>query len=129
MKGVYPAMGSGLRNTIWNKYDMFLVNEHKTSKLCCRCENELENMKVKKWCKKKKKNNDKKIHRILVCHDCIKTCSSKSESCFINRDRNGCINILKVAKNILETGEKPINFRRKKAKEPVKKIKFRIKKK
>ena len=91
--------------------------------------NELENMKVKKWCKKIKK--DKKIHRILVCHDCIKTSSSKSNSCFINRDRNGCVNILKVAENILETGEKPINFRRKKVnvEEPVKKIKFKKKSK
>ena len=78
----------------------------------------------------------------MVCRDCITTSGSKSNSsCFIiNCDRNGCANILKVAKNILETGEKPINFRRKKADEPVKKqsvdnsiettkTKFRVKKK
>ena len=88
-----------------------------------------------------KKEKNKKIHRILVCRDCITTSGSKSNSsCFINRDRNGCANILKVAKNILETGEKPINFRRKKTDEAVEnqpinnsvkieKTKFRVKKK
>ena len=78
----------------------------------------------------------------MVCRDCITTSGSKSNSsCFIiNCDRNGCANILKVAKNILETGEKPINFRRKKADEEVKnqpvvnsvkieRTKFRVKKK
>lgn len=140
LPGVPPAMGSGLRKKINKRFPLFLVNEFRTSKLCCRCEKPIENMKVK--VKKGKKEKNKKIHRILVCRDCITTSGSKSNSsCFIiNRDRNGCANILKVAKNILETGEKPINFRRKKADEAVEnqpidnslkieKTKFRVKKK
>ena len=122
LPGVPSAMGSGLRKKINKRFPLFLVNEFRTSKLCQRCEKPIENMKVK--VKKGKKEKNKKIHRILVCNDCIKTSSSKSDSCFINRcfinrDRNGCVNILKVAKNILETGYKPINFRRKKADEAV----------
>ena len=128
LPGVPPAIGSGLRKKINKRFPLFLVNEFRTSKLCCRCEKPLENMKVK--VKKGKKEKNKKIHRILVCRGCITISGSKSNSSyFINRDRNGTANILKVAKNILETGEKPINFRRKKADEPVKKIKFRVKKK
>ena len=129
MRGVYPSMGIGLRSIIEKKYNIALVNEYKTSKLCCKCEKELVNYKTK---------TGNKIHRLLVCEDCKSSGSESKISVFINRDRNACINILKVAKNILETGDRPLNFKRviKEKKDivnisPKKKklVKFKIKKK
>ena len=56
LPGVNPAMGSGLRKKINKRFPLFLVNEFRTSKLCCRCEKPLENMKVKvKKSEKRKK--------------------------------------------------------------------------
>lgn len=52
MKEVYPMVGSGIKNKINKRFTLFLVNEYKTSKLCCRCDNPLENMKVTKVKKK-----------------------------------------------------------------------------
>ena len=129
MRGVYPSMGTGLRSIISKKYNIALVNEYKTSKLCCKCERELVNYKTK---------NGDKVHRLLVCQDCKSSVSESKISVFINRDRNACINILKIATNILERGERPLNFKRvikeKKdivniSKKKKKLVKFKIKKK
>ena len=125
MKGGYPSMGNGLRSKIWKWYDIFMVNEYKTSMLCCKCEKKLVNFRDK---------NNEEVHRLLVCRDCITSGSESKMTSYINRDMNACINIIKVAKSILETGERPLNFRRKKIEtenletETVKK-KYRFKKK
>ena len=119
MKGVYPSMGNGLRSKIWKWYDIFMVNEYMTSQLCCKCEKKLVNFRDK---------NNEKVHRLLVCPDCITSGSESKKTSYINRDMNACINIIKVAKSILETGERPLNFRRKKVETVKKKYRFKKKK-
>lgn len=96
MAGVYPYMGNGLRSKIWKCYDIFMVNEYMISQLCCKCEKKLVNFRDK---------NNKEVHCLLVCPDCITSSSESKKTSYINRDMNACINIIKVAKSILETGE------------------------
>ena len=96
-----------------------MVNEYKTSQLCCKCEKKLVNFRDKK---------NEEVHRLLVCSDCITSGSESKKTSYINRDMNACINIIKVAKSILETGERPLNFRRKKVETLKKKYRFKKKK-
>jgi len=56
MKYIMPTKGIGLRRIIRKKYDVVLIDEYKTSKLCSHCGDELENYK--------------NIHRLLVCKNC-----------------------------------------------------------
>ncbi len=108
MKYLMPTKGVGLRRLISKHYQVLLVDEFKSSKLCNTCHNELSNHTIKK------EGYDKSIkkHRLLVCKCCnpckfelrIKATSvitnNGSENkniVFINRDVNACLNILDLS--------------------------------
>ena len=68
----------------------------KTSKLCSKCENALENYKG--------------LHRVLVCRDYkCNGCESKRIT-FINRDMNACMNMINISKSFINNRNRPINF-------------------
>jgi hypothetical protein len=108
MKYLMPTKGIGLRRLISKHYQVLLVDEFKTSKLCNTCHNELSNHTIKK------EGYDKSIkkHRLLVCK-CCKPCkfelrikatsvinnngSENKNIVFINRDVNACLNILDLS--------------------------------
>jgi hypothetical protein len=108
MKYLMPTKGVGLRRLISKHYQVLLVDEFKSSKLCNTCHNELSNHTIKK------EGNDKSIkkHRLLVCK-CCKPCkfelrikatsvinnngSENKNIVFINRDVNACLNILDLS--------------------------------
>lgn len=71
------------------------VNEFRTSKLCCKCYNETEKMSY----------NGVKINSVLRC--CNNECGM-----IIDRDINGCKNILKMLMVSLKMIEKPEAFER-----------------
>ena len=100
MKYIMPTKGVGLRRIINKKFDVALIDEFKTSKLCSKCNGELENFR--------------NIHRLLVCSKCnISDKSDGSESknvTFINRDMNACLNILKIAEEWINTKTRPESF-------------------
>ena len=79
---------------------MALIDEYRTSKLCSKCNSELENYK--------------NIHQLLVCSKCnISDKSDGSESkniTFMNRDMNACLNILKIAQEWINTKTRPESF-------------------
>ena len=72
-----------------------VVDEFRTSKLCCKCHNETEKMSY----------NNIKINSVLRC---------KNNECgtVIDRDINGCKNIYNILKNALEGKERPKAFLR-----------------
>lgn len=86
MKHIMPTMGKGLRKIVSKKFDLALINEYKSSKLCHKCYSELENYQGK--------------HRVLICNGCSGSESKKTT--FINRDINACYNIMTIAKDWLE---------------------------
>ncbi len=111
MKYLMPTKGVGLRRLISKHYQVLLVDEFKSSKLCNTCHNELSNHIIKK---EGSQGMDKSIkkHRLLVCK-CCNPCKFKlrikatsvitnngSENkniVFINRDVNACLNILDLS--------------------------------
>jgi hypothetical protein len=72
------------------------VNEFRTSKLCCKCHNETEKMSY---------NNGVKVNSVLRClnNEC---------RIIIDRDVNGCKNILRMLMVSLKIIEKPEAFKR-----------------
>jgi len=86
MKHIMPTMGKGLRKIVSKKFDLALINEYNSSKLCHKCYCELEKYQGK--------------HRVLTCNGCSGLESKKTT--FINRDINACYNIITIAKDWLE---------------------------
>jgi len=104
MKYIMPTQNIGLRRIIEKKFNVVLIDEFKTSKLCCHCGNELEHY-----------NN---IHRLLVCKDCNR-CNVKRSKCngseskkvtFMNRDMNACMNILTISHEWIKNQKRPERF-------------------
>jgi len=71
-------------------YKTFLVDESYTSKMMSCCQ-------VSNW-KHQKNNKGEKIHGLCICQKCHKTW---------NRDYNASINILEIAKSIIENRPRP----------------------
>ena len=89
MKYMMPSIGVGLRRIISKKFDVVLLNEFNTSKLCSCCHNKLENFINKEG---------KKEHRLLLCQCCGSNGSKSEKITFINRDINACKNMLNLSK-------------------------------
>ena len=109
MKYIMPTKGIGLRRIIDKKFNVVLIDEHKTSKLCSNCGNELENYSS---------SNKTKIHRLLVCKECHKG-NIKINKCdgleskkvtFMNRDMNACMNMLTISHEWIKNQKRPKRF-------------------
>ena len=107
MKGKEPAKIKGLRKVLRNGgYKVYLINEFRTSKLCNKCCSEVENFKEKsdgylEWslvrctnvdCRPESMQNNLDARRIY------------------NRDQNACMNMLKIVKNLIRNGVRPIEY-------------------
>lgn len=96
MKHIMPTKGIGLRRIIAKKFNVVLIDEFRTSKLCHKCEEVLTNYK--------------NIHRLLVCSHCKCNGLESKNITFINRDINACMNILNISKCWLETKIRPKRY-------------------
>ena len=104
MKHFMPAIGVGLRKLIAKKFMVVMVNEFRTSKLCCCCHKELCHMEVQK------ENKTKKLFRCLVCKGCVSSESKKTA--FVTRDLNSAINIRNLAHQWVHHQTRPSVFSR-----------------
>ena len=91
-----PTKGVCLRRTIEKRLNVVLVDEFKTSKLCSKCNCELENY-----------NN---LHRILVCRSCKSSGSESKNTTFMNRDMNACMNMLHISNSWIQSKIRPGRF-------------------
>ena len=99
MKYIMPTKGVGLRRIIKKKFDVVLIDEFRTSKLCSKCYNELSNYKH--------------IHRLLVCQGCNKSNGSESKNVtFMNRDMNACMNMIYLSNEWINKKVRPEMFNR-----------------
>ena len=101
MKYFMPTMNKGLRKLIHKRYDTVTINEYRTSITCCECEGELKNY-IKK--------NGSKVHRLLVCSNCVR--HDVKQTVFRNRDTNAAMNIMKIMKSWGEEKKHPLCFQR-----------------
>ena len=99
MKFKDPTIGKGIRTLFRkNNYNVFLVDEFRTSCKCSNCDGGLcEKFRVRKH-PNKKKDELRLIHGLLRC---------KSGCGLWNRDRNGSSNIYKIAENAIKKLERP----------------------
>jgi hypothetical protein len=108
MKGKEPIICKKFRRLFKNKgYELYLINEFRTSKLCNECLEELEKFKMNP---SKKPNNKGELR---LCHGILRCQSVKHKSeIFHNRDKNAVQNMLNIVKSIFETGKRPTMFNR-----------------
>lgn len=104
MKHFVPTKGIGLRKLIARRFLLVMVNEFRTSKLCCHCHKGLCHMHIQK------DNKTKKLFRCLVCKGCVSSESKKTT--FITRDLNSAINIRNLAHQWVHFQTRPSVFSR-----------------
>lgn len=105
MKYIAPTMNKGLRKVVQKRFDVVLVDEFRTSKLCSYCDKELVN---------KRKEDGHKIHRLLQCNDCRSEKSGHEGKItrLHNRDVNACRNLLYLSKKWMKHQHRPSAFSR-----------------
>ena len=109
-------MGVGLKRLVNKKYTTLLLDEYNTSKKCCNCYKDIENVKI---------DSESKF-RILGCKGCkrksIKTNIGSPEDenrsmeksySFLTRDKNSCINMISIIRHMIQNkGARPREFTR-----------------
>lgn len=103
------TMGIGLKRLVAKKYTTLLIDEYNTSKKCCNCWQDIENVKI---------NGNSKF-RLLGCKNCkINNIGSPEDEkksilqsySFLTRDKNSCINMLSIAKHMIYKRNRPKEF-------------------
>jgi transposase len=98
MKYKEPTKGKSIRDLFRNNgYELYLIDEFRTSCKCSNCGNDNCKFMFRKS-PKPYKNHTILVHGLIRCKSCSKTW---------NRDCNGATNIYKIAKNILNNQERP----------------------
>ena len=113
MKYKEPVKGKGMRNVFrQNGYEVFLVDEYKTSCMCSKCkceEGRCETFMKRESPKPYRKGKTIIVHGLLSCKNC---------NTMWNRDVNSSTNIFRIAQNAIEGKERPEYLSRKNLKEP-----------
>jgi hypothetical protein len=95
-------------------YDLYMINEFNTSKLCNNCEcNVIKNFY-------KRKNETKFVWGLVCCRNktCIQAIRTnelhngklKYKERIMNRDTNAVLNMKKIVENLIETNERPFKY-------------------
>lgn len=113
-KGKEPTICKRIRKLFRNhKYDVYLINEFNTSKLCHKCENECDTFLERESKKPSHKGE------LIECWG-LKCCNNIKCKLIHNRDKNSCLNMLKIVKSIFAGKGRPKKYGR--TKEEVKKL-------
>ena len=116
-KGKEPCLTKGLRKVLRNfGYNLFLINEFRTSKLCNRCHVDVENFH---WIQSKRAWNegaDVMVWGLVRCKNdkCRLVTPDKTSFSYSihNRDQNAARNMLCIVNELIETGKRPLVFTR-----------------
>lgn len=109
MKGIEPIINKRLRRIYKNAgYNVYLINEFRTSKLCHHCECELETFHKRISHKPK----DYKEGKIITVHGLLCCKSNKQCELIHNRDKNAVQNMLKITNHIKKYGKRPEAYTR-----------------
>ena len=148
MRGSSSTLGSGINKIISRHFPTLLNDEYNTSKKCCNCGCDVENLYMPIKNKETGKIENKKIHRLMRCNNCIKIAqkelddklssmtksrvsnsklnTTRSESRktvvfnggYLTRDKNSCINMMNIVKSWIYTKTRPIEYQRTKFEKP-----------
>ena len=105
LKWKEPSITKKIRRIFDEKdYNIYLIDEYRTSKLCNICESPCKNKIIHT-----EENEPKKVWRILRC-------SNKNCKIYHNRDINSCMNMHKIVRSYIMNNKRPKNYLR--TKEP-----------
>jgi len=106
MKGKEPIINRRIRKIFRNNgYDVYLINEFHTSKLCNKCE-EVCSPYLKRISKNPKHNKkEKEVWGLTLC-------SNKKCELIHNRDKNAGLNMYKITESIYKKLGRPIKYKR-----------------
>jgi hypothetical protein len=93
-----------------HKYKLYLIDEFRTSKLCHNCSCECNNFLWRESHKPKDKDDTGK--RIMKQVWGLKKCSNPKCGMIHNRDKNACLNMYKISKDILDGKERQKEYTR-----------------
>ena len=112
MKGKEPLISKRIRRKLRNvKYDVFLINEFRTSILCNICEQKLKHFKYNESKRNKTKGKMVEVWGLLQCSNCkVITKMGNQVSRKYNRDTNACLNMRKIVEHLMETKERPLRY-------------------
>ena len=103
-KGKEPTICKRFRRLFRNfGYEVYLINEFRTSKLCNVCEHECENFLERK--SKKPHNKDE----LTLCWGLL-CCNNTKCKMIHNRDKNACLNMYKIVKSIFAGKGRPEKY-------------------
>ncbi len=106
-----PTPGIGLKRILAKHFELFEIDEFRTSMLFHETDKKCSKFYVNTEKDTTKPPVMKKVHYVLVGDSVDKKTNRPIRVC-LNRDRNGVINIRKIARNILETGQRPLAYTR-----------------
>ena len=110
MKGKEPAICKKFRRLFKNAgFEIYLINEFRTSMSCHCCNNETEKFMERKSHKPNlfKENKTEIVHGLLRCQSITPLCQI-----IHNRDKNAVQNMLNITKSIFISGKRPRIFTR-----------------
>lgn len=105
MKYCYPTPNIGLKRRLNKEFEIYNIDEYKTSQLCHSCKNKTENRITINDPRPWKKDSTKQVHGLLSCTNL--NCNK-----LWNRDINGSLNILEIGNSIITNGDRPSCFKR-----------------
>ena len=106
MKGKEPIINRRIRKIFKNNgYDVYLINEFHTSKLCNKCEEICSPFIIRKSKNPKYNGKDKEVWGLTLC-------SNKKCELIHNRDKNAGLNMYKITESIYKGLGRPIKYKR-----------------
>jgi hypothetical protein len=114
MKGKEPLISKRIRGCLREaKYDVFLVNEFRTSKLCNKCEHNLEKFKKNISKRAKTVGEEVELWGLLRCSNLkckVKTKEGNFKRTIVNRDDNAALNMRKIVENLIKNKKRPEKY-------------------
>lgn len=110
MKGKEPIINRRIRKIFRNhKYQVFMINEFRTSKLCNVCESNCDTFLKRE--SKNPKHKDKKTNKQKIIEVWgLTLCENKNCSLIHNRDKNSALNMYKITQSIFEGKGRPEKY-------------------
>ena len=121
MKGKEPCVNKRLRHLLrLAKYKVYLINEYYTSKLCNKCQSNVENFMVRKSNKPKNEGKMILVWGLVCCTNekCKPNTKSlhkinKYKTNIYNRDTNAVLNMHNIVRHLIKTGKRPKEYTQK----------------
>jgi hypothetical protein len=112
MKGKEPTISKRIKKIFKNNgYKLYLLNEFRTSILCNKCEERCEKFMYRESHRPKDIDKETKKGKKILVHGLLR-CTNVNCKIIHNRDKNACMNMYKIVKNIIKGRGRPKRYRR-----------------